>query len=238
MELKNDNILPLYLQLTEQLRKDIESGVYKRGQKIPTELELCDLYKVSRITVRKALKELEKENLLVRERGKGTFISMVMLRRDIAHNTSFTKICQATNQTPGAKTIKSVIEEATEEDQEALKLPPGSRVIVLERIRYANSVPVAIEFSRFPERFSFLLDEDLNNASLLSILSEKYGIKFTNSSYKVIKLVYAAYEQAKYLSLSPGYPLISIASLSNDADGTPSHRSLQLIVGDKFELYI
>ena len=63
-------------------------------------------------------------------------------------------------------------------------------------------------------------------------------MKFTNSSYKVIKLVYATYEQAKYLSLSPGYPLISIASLSNDADGTPSHRSLQLIVGDKFELYI
>ena len=238
MELKSNNILPLYLQLTDQIRKDIENGIYKRGQKIPTELELCDLYKVSRITVRKALKELEKENLLVRERGKGTFIATVMLRRDIAHNTSFTKICQATNQTPGAKTIKSVIEDATPEDMEALNLPEGSKVIVLERIRYANSVPVAIEFSRFPERFSFLLDEDLNNASLISILSEQYGITFNNSSYKIIKLVYATYEQARYLSLSTGYPLISIASLSNDADGTPCHRSLQLIVGDKFELYI
>lgn len=238
MELQNDNILPLYLQLTDKIRKDIDSGIYKRGQKIPTELELCDLYGVSRITVRKALNELEKENLLVRERGKGTFVATVMLRRDIAHNTSFTKICQATNQTPGAKTIKSVIEDATQEDKEALNLAEGSRVIVLERIRYANSVPVAIEFSRFPERFSFLLDEDLNNASLISILSEKHGITFTNSSYKIIKLVFATYEQAHYLSLSSGYPLISISSLSNDADGVPSHRSLQLIVGDKFELYI
>lgn len=238
MDLQHKDFMPLYSQLTEQLKKEIENGTYKRGQKIPTEMELCELYKVSRITVRNALNELEKENLIIRRRGTGTFVAPVMLKRDVSHNSSFTEICQATHQTPGAKTIKSVIEPATQEDTELLKLPPDARVIVLERIRYANGTPVSIEISRFPERFSFLLEEDLNDRSLIAVLRDHYHITFTPGCPKTIKLVYATYEQAKYLSLSAGYPLISIASLSNDQNGDPAHRSRQLIVGDKFELYV
>ena len=67
--------LPLYQQLAELLKEEIHAGRYKQGQKLPTELELCKLYHVSRNTVRGALQQLEKENLLLRQQGKGTFVS-------------------------------------------------------------------------------------------------------------------------------------------------------------------
>lgn len=229
---------PLYLQLKNQLLDDISAGVYTKGQRIPTENELAQTFSVSRITVRKALKELEQEGLLVRRQGKGTFVADHSLRRDILHNSSFTEICRSAGLTPGARTIKSVIEDATPSDVAELGIAPDSKVIALERIRYADGIPVAIEFSRLPERFSFLIEEDLNDASLIQVLADKYNIRFTSTGPKTLKLVYATYEQAKYLSLSKGYPLISIACVSFDASGTPCHRSLQLIVGDKFELYV
>lgn len=235
--LNTETAQPLYLQLKNQLLENISAGIYSKGAKIPTENELAKNFSVSRITVRKALQELEREGLLVRHQGKGTFVTDHSLRRDISHNSSFSEICRTTGQVPGARTIKSVIEDATERDVEELHISPEAKVIVLERIRYADNTPVAIEFSRFPEEFSFLIEEDLNNHSLIELLAEKHGIHFTGTSTKTLKLVYATYEQAKYLSLPRGYPLISISCVSYDANGRPCHRSLQLIVGDKFELY-
>ena len=228
---------PLYLQIKDTLLAQIKSGVYTCGQQIPTESALADIFSVSRVTIRKALKELEQDGLLIRHRGRGTFVADHSLRRNISENSSFTQICQFAGLVPGARTIKSVIEDATDSDVKELGIEAGSKVVVLERIRYANDKPVAIVFSRFPERFSFLIEEDLNDTSLIMVLAEKYHIRFTGTGTKTLKQVYATYEQAKYLSLSKGYPLISIACVSYDASGAPCHRSLQLIVGDRFELY-
>ncbi len=232
-----DNALPLYVQLTNQLRKEIENGTYRKNEKIPTELELCKKYKVSRITVRNALELLAKEHLLVRKQGLGTFVAGERFSRDISKGSSFTQICQENGQVPGGKVIKSVIESANADDIKELGLKEGDKVIVLERIRYADGVPVGFEISRFPERFSFLLNEDLNNVSLISLLSEKYNISFGRCP-KVIELTFATYEISRYLEIENGYPLISISSLSCDMDGVPSHRSFQYVVGDKFSFYI
>ncbi len=65
---------PLYAQIADDLREKIQSEVWQTGDKIPPELDLCELYNVSRITVRKAIDELVRENLLYRERAKGTFV--------------------------------------------------------------------------------------------------------------------------------------------------------------------
>ncbi len=71
---KMNDASPLYAQIADDLREKIQSGIWKTGDKIPPELDLCELYNVSRITVRKAIDELVRENLLYRERAKGTFV--------------------------------------------------------------------------------------------------------------------------------------------------------------------
>jgi len=228
---------PLYVSLTEALRTDIRNGTYRPDERIPTEKELCQIHGVSRITVRKALEILSKEGLLMRKQGRGTYVASEKFYRDISRGSSFSSICTQTGQKPGAKVIKLIIENANEGDLANLELEAGDKVIVLERIRYADNVPVAFEISRFPETYSFLLDEDLNNTSLISILNDKYNIQFGHCA-KVIELVYASYELSRYLNLKTHYPLISISSVSCDLEGKPAHRSLQYVVGDKFRFYI
>ncbi len=237
MTLDKKDALPLYKQLTDLIRSDIEVGKFKKGQKIPTEVELSKLYNVSRITVRNALEELAKENLLIRKQGKGTFVNTEKLSRGISGSISFSDMCRESGCKPGAKVIKCVIEDANDKDTEVLHLEPNSKIIVIERIRYADGVPVAFEISRLPERFTFLLDEDLNDTSMFSILAEKYGIVFTNPR-KEIELTYSTYEMSRYLSLSLSHPLLLITGLSYDKEGTPTHRSMQFIVADKFKFVV
>ena len=81
MESKCDNTKPLYMQLYSTLKDDIENGVYKAGERIPTELELSEKYGVSRITLRNALERLTRDNYLVRYRGRGTFVKSIKYER-------------------------------------------------------------------------------------------------------------------------------------------------------------
>lgn len=235
--LNENDASPLYQQLTQQLRSDIQNGKYRSGEKIPTELDLSRIYGVSRATVRSALDQLAQEKLVTRKQGKGTFVASQKFNRNIAINTSFSEVCSANGKEPGARVLKNLIEPATAEDIRDLKLKEGDSVIVLERIRYASGVPVAVESSRMPEKFAFLLTENMNDNSLIKVLKDKYSVVFYPGS-KEIELTFATHEMAQYLNIRQGYPLISIATVSCDAEGNPVHRSLQLVVGDKFKFYI
>lgn len=237
MELDSTDALPLYKQLKNIIKTDISKGKYKKGERIPPELELSRVYGVSRITVRNALEELTQENILVRQQGKGTFVSSDKFSRQIFGERSFTEMCRSDGYEPGARTIKSIIEDATAEDVAELGVDPKSKIIVIERIRYANGIAVSLEVSRMPERFSFLLDEDLNNSSMFEILRKKYNTIFKDS-HKTLELIFASYEMARYLGISAGYPLLLIKCVSKDQNGQPAHRSTQYIVGDKFKIII
>lgn len=234
MVLQHDTSIPLHQQLSDALRADIQTGKYSPGEKIPTEMELSALYGVSRVTIRSALDSLVKSGLLIRKRGKGTFVAYSRMSRSIASDISFSEMCIQNGMIPGARTIKHVIETATDDDLHELELTAPARVVVLERIRYANNIPVSVEIHRMPERYLFLLDEDLNNASLQKAITAQ-DISWHGFG-KTIKMVYAAYDIAKYLSVPLGYPLISIQALSFDSLG-PAHRVTQLIVGDRIELH-
>ncbi len=114
--------VPLYQQLSAIIGQDIERGVYKAGDKLPTEQELREKYAVSRVTVRGALAELTKRSLLLRRRGKGTFVSTEKFKKSIVGVRSFSDLCAELGCRPGAKVLKCVIEPATGEDKEALRL--------------------------------------------------------------------------------------------------------------------
>ncbi|KWX87062.1 GntR family transcriptional regulator [Paenibacillus riograndensis] len=228
---------PLYKQLQEKILDSIHDGTLKPGDKLPTELELSETNQVSRVTVRAALDALTSEGYLVRIPGKGTFITKDKIQKNVAETIGFSETCRLQNKTPGARVIKCVSEEATAADQEHLGLNPGDKVINIERIRYADNVPISVEYSRFPSSYSFLLQEDLNDKSLYEILRSKYKVTFGHSR-KYIVMEYASFDVAAYLNIEEGYPLLSIRSTVSSPDGQKIHRSKQLILGDKFELIV
>lgn len=229
--------IPLYQQLAQRLKEEIHAGRYKEGDKLPTELELCQLYAVSRNTVRGALEQLEKETLLLRQQGKGTFVSKKKMNHHIIPARSFTDMCLEIGCQPDAKVIKSVIKDASDEDIAFLKLRSDAKIIAIERIRYTDGLPVELEISHFPESFSYLLDEDLNHCSMLGLLREKYNVWFTKSRIS-LELTFASYEISHYLSVQKEYPLLLINSELSDQDGQPGCRCVQYVVGDKFKMIL
>lgn len=228
---------PLYKQLQDQILDWINNGTLKPGDKLPTELELSKTNNISRVTVRAALDSLTAEGYLVRIPGKGTFISKDKIRKNVTETIGFSETCRIQNKIPGAKVLKCIIEDATDSDVQHLALQPGEKIINIERIRYADSIPIAIEYSRFPSSFSFLLNEDLNDSSMYEILKNKYGISF-GISRKYIDMEFAPFDVATYLNISEGYPLLCIKSTVCSPTGEKIHRSKQLILADQFQLIV
>ena len=234
-----DLMEPLYIRLSNQLRTEINEGKYPKGSQLPTEQELCERYSLSRVTVRNAIRVLTEERLLERRQGKGTFVINDKFRHEFinAVSLSFSDMCRQMNKKPGSKVIRSIITKPSSTDHKELRLAENEHVIVIERIRFADDMPVALEVRRFPERYDFLLQEDLNNQSMHQLLSEKYEKTFEHG-HNTIEVVFASYEMAKYLHLPEGYPLISIVATYHELNGTPGFRFFQYIVGDKFKIII
>lgn len=235
MNLDSNKNMPLYKQVVLDIENKISQGIYSKGERIPTEQELAKIYSISRVTVRNALDELSSCGLIERTPGKGTFVCNTKIARAITGANSFSQICRANGKKPGSKMIKSSLEQVSPQDAVLLQIPDNSFIVALERLRYADDVPVSFEVSHFPENYTFLLHENLNNSSLWQLLEEKYNIIFSKTK-KTIELIYAPYEIAFYLNVEKGRPLLLVSAISYDQNGRPAHRSFQYILGDKFKL--
>jgi GntR family transcriptional regulator len=236
-QINKSSSVPLYQQLYEKLKDEINEGTYPAGSRLPTEAELSETYQVSRVTVRKAMEQLEKEDFLVRKVGKGTFVRERKFSRQLSAVMGFSEMCRSMGFTPGSKTIKIALEDPSPKDTQRLGLDPEEKILVIDRIRYADGMPVVLETTKFAEDFFFLFDEDLNNRSLYEVIRQKKGIEFTNS-VKHLEVVFANYQESRYLGISVGYPLLKISSVVNDSTGEHRYISIQRCVADKFEIVI
>lgn len=235
--LNSESVEPLYRQLENLLREEIETGKLPAGSKLPTENELVAMYCVSRVTVRKALDALSQQGYLERRSGKGTYVAEKKLQRTLDGVSSFSQICREMGCVPGSKTVRRSIELASEKEAAKLGVPEDSQILVMERVRYADGHPVVLEVTKFLDDFLFLMNEDLSDQSLYELLDKKRGIRFTKS-IKTVDIVYANSQEAKFLGVAKGYPLLRIESVAEDATGAIRHLSKQLCIGDKFKLRV
>lgn len=167
-----DGPIPLYYQLKELLKKHIKAHDYKSGDQLPSERELEERYGVSRMTARRALVELEKEGLVSRKRGKGTFVTDLKYRHHLLRLTSFTEESTNQNLRPGAKVLaKEIVYNDIAYEKMSLEPEP---LVYLQRIRTISDEPVAFENTYLRAQYCPGLDRvDLNNASLYSFLTNQ-----------------------------------------------------------------
>ena len=229
--LQTDSSSPLYHQLKQRITADIERGVYPVGSRIPPEHELEALYKVSRVTVRRALAELTAEGLLERKQGKGTFVSTPRISQDLKSIHSFHDACKQNGFQCGTRVIHVVETDSDETDQQELNVPKGSRILETLRVRTADGIPVVLEKNHFSMAYSYLENENLGG-SLYNILRD-YGIEPKQASHD-ISMTFATDTQAKLLEIETGAPLMRLHEVVYDQKGRPLHNSLQLIRGDRF----
>ncbi|MFT4076990.1 MAG: GntR family transcriptional regulator [Asticcacaulis sp.] len=140
---------PLYIQLERILREAILDGSLTQSEPLPTERELAERYNISRITVRKALTDLQREGLLTRRRGAGTFVAPREERR-FSGLPSFSADVLAGGRTTHSAWVEREIDGVSADESMQLGLAPGAQVHRLKRLRYTDDTPVAIELSVVP----------------------------------------------------------------------------------------
>ncbi len=172
------NKIPLYYQLAAKIEEQINDGVFEKGDKIPSERELCVLYNVSRMTVRLAIDELVRQGKLEKVQGKGTFVLNKSIIQNLNNVYSFSKEMEKQGKISSTQIIKREVIAADAKTAKRLGIKENDDVVFLERLRLAENVAIMVEKSWFPySSFSFLLNIDFTNRGLYKTLEEDYGIK-------------------------------------------------------------
>ncbi len=203
----SNNIIPLYIQIAEHLKDNIRIGKWKEGDKIPSEKELCEIYNVSRITIRKAIDELVKQNLLYRERGRGTFVTPAENNLDAYTVTkSFTDEMKELGKK--ARTLKAKIEVSRADKKIAriLNINEGDKIIILKRIRGDSNKAFAyfVTHIKFDKKFS--LDSNDYYGSFYAYLNS-LGIKVKQDK-EIIEAILPDLEVQNALNISANEPIL------------------------------
>jgi GntR family transcriptional regulator len=234
--LRKSSPVPLYFQLKQTIEQLIEGGDWPPDTQVPSERRLCEQFHISRITVRQALAELERDGRLVRSHGRGTYVAEQAIRKPVHPLVSFTEDVREHGMEPGAQVLQLELAPPAPAVTAALQLKPGEQMVLLKRLRFANSAPIAVETVHLAvSRCPGLLSEDLNDRSLYETLRREYGIVPTRAEQQW-QAVACPGEDASLLDLPAGAPVLRIEQTTFDAEGRPFEHLESYFRGDKFIL--
>ncbi|MFC4660732.1 UTRA domain-containing protein [Oceanobacillus aidingensis] len=232
MKLNGMSEKPLYLQLKEHLKSEINMGKYSQGERLPPESEICDVYGVSRITTRRAIMDLVDEGILLRKQGKGTFVQDTKHKRELISVGGFSELTSSSGNEPHTKIISSKLV-----DQEKCKyefsISKDSNLLELHRLLYIDNTPFILETSYYPLELLPDLEKLISSTkSTYQILKEEYNIRIV-SSYKTVNIGYATVEEGKLLNCDTGSILYNVEKISSDQNERYIHFSKSLFIADK-----
>ena len=190
---------PLYQQLQRALREAIENRLLAPDDALPAERQIAAELEVSRITVRKAIDGLVEEGLLVRRQGSGNFVAS-RIEKNFAKLTSFSEDMRARGRTPKSVWLKRAEGSVTPEEALALRLSPGAPVLRFHRLRFADDMPMCLEYATVSA--GCLPGLSAVHSSLYEAL-EKAGSRPTRALQRLRALLLNA-EQAKLLHAREG----------------------------------
>ncbi len=231
-----DSPVPIYYQIREQLRQQILGGTLKPGDPLPTEEQICAECGVSRMTARQALGQLASEGLILRRRGRGSFVAppKATFREDGPALLSYTALIGQIGLRAGARVRRQRVTAASGQTAAQLQLPPGEPVIEIVRIRLADGEAMSLETSFLPQRlFPTLAQLDLTDRSLYRVLEETFGITPTHA-LDTTELATAGEFEAQELGLRPGMPVVLSTRLTYAAQDLPIVFTQTVHRGDRF----
>ena len=221
-QLDHTNPIPLYYQISAQLQDAIDSGVYGPGDSIPSELEISDFLNVSRPTVRQAIQQLALKGMVVRRRGIGTVVAPQRIHRP-ASLSSFYEALEATGRRPSTQTTRLEVLPALEDVAKSLEIEVGANVIVIERLRSAEGLILALMENYIPLNvLSEIPTKALLNSQGLYALMRSSGIRFHSASQEIGARPIAPRE-AKLLQTSRSETVLTMDRVARDVD----HRSVE-----------
>jgi GntR family transcriptional regulator len=227
--------LPYYVQLKEALTEGIRSGRWKPGERLPSEPELCQSFDVSRTVVRQALQDLVYEGVIVREKGRGTFVAEAKISStSLVHSLiGFHQDMAERGFEPYSKVLEQVMMPATLQVARYLHIEELNPVIKLERLRFIHEDPIVLVTSYLPyEICPLAVTADFTRQSLYAFLAETYAIALSRGRRRIEATV-ANEELAELFRIEPGAPLLRMESVTFSEQDRPIEYFVGFFRGDR-----
>ncbi|MGN6653589.1 GntR family transcriptional regulator [Trinickia sp.] len=226
---------PLYAQIKDALRQRILDGTYAPHSQMPSEHELCATFRVSRITVRQALGDLQKEGLIFRLHGKGTFVSKPKAFQNVTSLQGFAEAMSSMGYEIVNRLLSFRIVKADRRQASRLQLPEGAPLVEIHRVRLLNREPVSLECTWVPESIGKrLANADLATRDIFLILENDCGVSLGHADV-TIDAILADDEIVTALGIEEGAPVLRIERLTHDATGRPIDYEFLYFRGDAFQ---
>lgn len=199
---------PKYLQVKNDIKRNIDDEVFKIGEPIPSERDLMSTYDVSRITIRRALDELEHEGYLYKVHGKGTYVKEEQNSQNLYSLTSCTQDIIRLGMTPTRKVLRCEVVRADKKRQNKLNLKEDELVFNLSRIYYADNDAINFTETYLPYKLVEGIEKyDFSQASLYQVIENKYNIKITKA-LRTVEAVIAYDDICHLMNIESGLPML------------------------------
>ncbi len=211
--------IPLYHQIKQDIKEKIKSNKYAVNDPIPSESELISLYNVSRMTVRLAIDELEKEGYVKKIQGKGTFVKKKKLTQELNSISSWSETVKSQGIIADTKVLEAKEILANEEIAEQMKVPPGTPLYSIKRIKSVENEPIGIsQVYLLAQIVPSIINDPGISDSIYAVMETKYNIELSTAT-EVVEAKAADEVESSLLNINVGSPVISVTRLTTDAFG-------------------
>ncbi len=234
---KSRNVLPipLFQQAKDEIKRKILDGTFAPHDKLPSERELTEQFKMSRVTIRQALSELQREGLIFKINGKGTFVSKPKASFDVSTLKGFGETAVSLGQESFSKLISVSHHSNFNTINKKLNLPPGETAVRIQRLRYLNREPLAFDITYAPKDLGErLAASDIERRDILEILENDFQLHIDMADVGIEALL-CEKNLAEQLSVEEASAIMHIERTILDANHLPLLYENLYYRGDNFK---
>jgi GntR family transcriptional regulator len=237
MKLKREAPTPLYLQLKNALVADIDAGQYKPHERLMSERELGEKFKVSRMTVRQALTEMIREGILYTQVGKGTYVNDSKIKQELQALTGFSQDMAARGTVASGQVLEARILPATLTLAAIFAVQMNTELVLLSRLRLSDGVPLAIEEAYIRHHVCpGILEYDFSKESLYNILATRYNTILVRAE-QTMEAGLATPEEAELLQITLPAPVLRMERLSYNEQNLLIEYVKSVYRGDRYKFH-
>jgi GntR family transcriptional regulator len=226
--------VPMHSQIREIIRRRVLDGSYAPHSQMPSEAQMMAAFQVSRITIRQALGDLQKEGLIFKVAGKGSFVAKPKAFQNLSRLQGFGEAMAPAGYETFSQVISTRRVAASEIVARRLQLAVGEPVFEIQRLRYLNREPISVDVSYFPRALGErLVKEDLATRGIFVILENDLGHALTHADVQ-IEAISADESLARHLRIAEASPLLRIERLTH-AGERPIDFEFLYYRGDAFQ---
>lgn len=234
--LQREAAVPLYEQLKRSLLAMMKTGMFKPGDRLPPTADLCQRFRVSHITVGKALSDLARDGVVSRIQGKGTFVASPPIERRLTNLLSFTREMARQGLAVRSRVLSAEEIPATPQQNRLFGRPPteAASYLRIQRLRFVDGMPACLATSIFPAAVGRRLARlPLQNASFYELLENDLGLHLYREERWITPMVATA-RLARLLEVRPGAPLFRLEGMTYLEGDVPIEATDTIFRGDRF----